>query len=70
VSLPSFCRASSRKPLSVCRRNRAACGCGRRPKMRSCRPSNPTCRGGARAIHSSTRSAASPRQGRCATPAA
>ena len=56
--------------LSRCRRNRAACGCGRRPKMRSCRPSNPTRRGKARVIRSSTGSAASPRQGRCATPAA
>ena len=67
--LPSACPASSRKPMSGCRRNRAACGCGRRPQMRSYRPSKPTCRGEARAIHSSTRSAASPRRGRCVTPA-
>ena len=67
--LSSACPASSRKPMSGCRRNRAACGCGRRPQMRSYRPSKPTCRGEARAIHSSTRSAASPRQGRCVTPA-
>jgi len=54
--------------LSRCRRNRAACGCGRRPKMRSCRPSNPTRRGKARVIRSSTGSAASPRQGRRSKP--
>lgn len=67
--LPSACPASSRKPMPGRRRNRAACGCGRRPQVRSYRPSKPTCRGEARAIRSSTRSAASPRHGRCATPA-
>ena len=52
-----------------CRRNRHACGCGQRPKMRSPHPSNSTRRGEARAIRLLMHSAASLRQGRCVPPA-